>query len=228
MQDPIRQPAGWNHHHRPPQISLSLCIFIPLHFQLLNIKNRFLHYMCVLEMGLMAAAEKGVCVCVCVVGWGGVMLADGWMAGLEMTSGLTECLSITTHSLGYRWSLIFPNWRISASLYMTAGARQFACTTDNKRACACQNRWRCVTVSTQCCLLLAWPSTPCHVSFHNQGEGKMGQRNHPAFLPVFSCCCFSAFPSYFVWFFACLDHLACCLSLFLYLLLAQQHNSAQI
>lgn len=32
--------------------------------------------MCVLEMGLMAAAEKGVCVCMCG-GVGGVMLADG-------------------------------------------------------------------------------------------------------------------------------------------------------
>lgn len=101
---------------------------------------------------------------------------------------------------------------------MTAGARLFACTTDNKRACACQNRWWCVTVFTQCCLLLAWPSTPCHVSFHNQGEGKMGQRNHPAFLPVSSCCRFSAFPSHFLWFFACFDHLAGCLSLFLHLL----------
>lgn len=38
----------------------------------------------------------------------GVYSADGWMAGLEMTSRLTECLSITPHSLGYRWSLIFP------------------------------------------------------------------------------------------------------------------------
>lgn len=169
-----------------------------------------------------------MCVCLCVVVCGGgVMLADGWMAGLEMTSRLTECLSITTHSLGYRWSLIFPNRRISASLYMTAGARQFACTTDNKRACACQNRWRCVTVSTQCCLLLAWPSTLCHVSFHNQGEGKMGLRNHPAFLPVF-CCCFFAFPSHFLWFFACLDHLAGCLSLFLHFLSVRLHNTAQI
>lgn len=146
-------------------------------------------YMCALGMGLMVVvAEGGGCMrCVCVCG--GESSADGWMAGLEMTSGLTECLSITPHSLGYRWSLIFPDRRISACLYMTAWARQFACTTDNKRACACQNRWRCVTVSTQCCLLLAWPSTPCHVSFHNQGKGKTGRRNHPAFLPASFCCC---------------------------------------
>lgn len=95
MQDPIRQPAGWNHHHRPPQISLSLCIFIPLHFQLLNIKNRFLHYMCVLEMGLMAAAEKGVCVCVCVVGWGGWCLLMGeWRAWKWRAGWLNACPSL--------------------------------------------------------------------------------------------------------------------------------------
>lgn len=132
-------------------------------------------YMCALGMGLMVVVEGGGR----MGGWG--YSADGWMAGLEMTSGLTECLSITLHSLGYRWSLIFPDRRISGCLYMTAWAHQFACTTDNKRACACQNRWRCVTVSTQCCLLLAWPSTLCHVSFHNQGKGKTGRRNHPAF-----------------------------------------------
>lgn len=107
---------------------------------------------------------------------------------------------------------------------MTARARQFACTTDNKRACACQNRWRCVTVSTQCCLLLAWPSTPCHVSFHNQAEGKMGRRNQPAFLPVSFCCCLFGinlipmplvmpFPSHFPFFFSlfCSGLLAVCL-----------------
>lgn len=82
----------------------------------------------------------------------------------------------------------FLNRRITDCLYMTAQARQFACSTDNKRACACQNRWRCVTVSTQCCLLLAWPSTSRHVSFHNQGKGKTGRRNHPALLPASFCC----------------------------------------
>lgn len=95
------------------------------------------------------------------------------------------------HHSPFSWLQVvshFPDWRISACLYMTAWACQFACSTDNKRACACQNRWRCVTVSTQCCLLLAWPSTPRHVSFHNQGKGKMGRRNHPAFLPASFCC----------------------------------------
>lgn len=121
------------------------------------------------------------------------------------------------HQYPFSWLQVvshFPNRRISACLYMTAWARQFACTTDNKRACACQNRWRCVTVSTQCCLLLAWPSTPCHVSFHNQGKGKMGRRNHPAFLPVSFCYRLFGinlmpmplamlFPSHFLLFLAC-------------------------
>lgn len=131
------------------------------------------------------------------------------------------------HHYPFSWLQVvshFPNRRISACLYMTARARQFACTTDNKRACACQNRWRCVTVSTQCCLLLAWPSTPCHVSFHNQGEGKMGRRNQPAFLPVSFCCCLFGinlipmplvmpFPSHFPLFFSlfCSGLLAVCL-----------------
>lgn len=120
------------------------------------------------------------------------------------------------HHYPFSWLQVvshFPNRRISACLYMTAWAHQFACTTDNKRACACQNRWRCVTVSTQCCLLLAWPSTSCHVSFHNQGKGKMGWRNHPAFLPVSCYCLFGInlipmplvmlFPSHFFLFLAC-------------------------
>lgn len=96
------------------------------------------------------------------------------------------------HHSPFSWLQVvshFLDRHISACLYMTAWARQFACSTDNKRACACQNRWRCVTVSTQCCLLLAWPSTSRHVSFHNQGKGKMGQRNHPAFLPASFCGC---------------------------------------
>ena len=80
----------------------------------------------------------------------------------------------------------FPNRHISALLHMTARAHQFACSTDNKRACACQNRWRCVTVSTQCCLLLAWPSTPRHVSFHNQGKGKSGRKEASSYSLAFT------------------------------------------
>lgn len=96
------------------------------------------------------------------------------------------------HHSPFSWLQVvshFPDQHISACLYMTAWTRQFACSTDNKRACACQNRWRCVTVSTQCCLLLAWPSTSRHVSFHNQEKGKTGRRNHPAFLAASFCCC---------------------------------------
>lgn len=49
-------------------------------------------------------------------------------------------------------------------LAMTAGT-WFACSTDNKRPRACQNRWWCVTAPTQYCLLFAWPLTSLHVFF---------------------------------------------------------------
>lgn len=66
--------------------------------------------------------------------------------------------------------LIFPP--ADRCCLMTAG-QQFACSTDNKRPCACQNRWRCVTVPTQCCLLLAWPSDLSACLPHNQeGDGE--------------------------------------------------------
>lgn len=115
-------------------------------------------------------------------GFGGGLLSlmGEWRAGNDK-----EADWMLVHHSPFSWLQVvshFPDRRISACLYMTARARQFACSTDNKRACACQNRWRCVTVSTQCCLLLAWPSTSRHVSFHNQGKGEDGARNHPAFL----------------------------------------------
>ena len=119
---------------------------------------------------------------------GDTPLMGEWRAGKWRAGWLNACpsLPILLVTGGLSFS---PDWRISACLYMTARACQFACSTDNKRACACQNRWRCVTVSTQCCLLLAWPSTSRHVSFHNQGKGKMGRRNHPGFLPASFCRC---------------------------------------
>lgn len=182
-QDPIRQPAGWNHHHRPPPIPFHRIYLFPFTSCFWILRIDFYMYMCALGMGLMVVVAKGG-------GRGeGGYCADGWMAGLEMTSGADWML---VHHSPFSWLQVvshFLDWRISACLYMTAWACQFACSTDNKRACACQNRWRCVTVSTQCCLLLAWPSTSRHVSFHNQGKGKTGRRNHPAFLPASFCCC---------------------------------------
>lgn len=163
-------------------------------------------YMCALGMGLMVLVVEG----------GGrkgdAPLMGEWRAWKWRAGWLNACPSLPI--LLVTGGLSFSDCRISACLYMTAWARQFACTTDNKRACACQNRWRCVTVSTQCCLLLAWPSTSCHVSFHNQGKGKTGRRNHPAFLSASFCCCLFGinlipmplamlFPSHFLLFLVC-------------------------
>lgn len=179
MQDPIRQLAGWNHHHRPPRSDpLPLYIFISLHFLHLNIKNRFLHVYVHAGDGIDGGgggrrrAQRG-----------DTPLMGEWRAW-KWRAELTECLSITPHSLGYRWSLIFPDRRISACLYMTAWARQFACTTDNKRACACQNRWRCVTVSTQCCLLWLDPRPRAMSPFIIRERGRRGEEIiQPSFLP---------------------------------------------
>ena len=191
MQDPIRQPGGWNHNHRPPPIPYHRIYLFPFTSCFWILRIDFYMYMCALGMGLMVVvAEGGGCMrCVCVLGGAGDALLMGeWRAWKWRAGWLNACpsLPILLVTGGLSFS---PDRRISACLYMTAWARQFACTTDNKRACACQNRWRCVTVSTQCCLLLAWPSTSCHVSFHNQGKGKTGRRNHPAFLPASFCCC---------------------------------------
>lgn len=101
MQDPIRQLAGWNHHHRPPTIPFHRVYLFPFTSCFWILRIDFYMYMCALGMGLMVVVAEGG-------GRRGGDTADGWMAGLEMTSGLTECLSITSHSLGYRWSLIFP------------------------------------------------------------------------------------------------------------------------
>lgn len=49
-------------------------------------------------------------------------------------------------------------------LAMTAGT-WFACSTDNTRPRACQNRWWCVTAPTQCCLLFVRPLTSLCVFF---------------------------------------------------------------
>lgn len=181
MQDPIRQPAGWNHHHRPPPIPFHRIYLFPFTSCFWILRIDFYMYMCALGMGLMVVVAEGG-------GHRGKL--HWWLNGGPGNDERADWMLV--HHSPFSWLQVvshFPDRRISACLYMTAWARQFACSTDNKRACACQNRWRCVTVSTQCCLLLAWPSTSRHVSFHNQGKGKMGRRNHPAFLPASFCCC---------------------------------------
>lgn len=80
--------------------------------------------------------------------------------GKEM--GVNACPSPLSAVTG---GLIFPP--ADSCCLMTAG-QQFACSTDNKQPCACQNRWRCVTAPTQCCLLLAWPSDLSACLPHNQ------------------------------------------------------------
>lgn len=180
MQDPIRHPAGWNHHCQPPPIPLHHIYLFPLTSCLWILRIDFYMYMWARGLGLRMRRRRtlGDPLLMCEWrGWGNDEWAD-WML---------------VHHTPFSWLQVvshFLDRHISACLYMTARTRQFACSTDNKRACACQNRWWCVTVSTQCCLLLAWPSTSRHVSFHNQGKGKMGQRNHPRFLPTSFCCRF--------------------------------------
>lgn len=77
-------------------------IFISLHFSLLNIKNRFLHVYVCTEEGIDGGGGRRR------VGVGGGTLLMGEWRAWKWRAGLTECLSITPHSLGYRWSLIFP------------------------------------------------------------------------------------------------------------------------
>lgn len=86
-------------------------------------------------------------------------------------AGAGERLSISRSLCTYRCSHFPPADR---RRLMTAG-QQFACSTDNKRPCACQNRWRCVTVPTQCCLLLAWPRDPS-ARLLTISRGEMGKK----------------------------------------------------
>lgn len=228
MQDPIRQPAGWNHHHWLSPI-LFRCIYLfPFTSCFWILRIDFYMY----RDGFESEEEEGA---------GGIL--HWWVNGGPGNDEQADWMLV--HHSPFSWLQVvshFLDQRISSCLYMTAWARQFACSTDNKRACACQNRWRCVTVSTQCCLLLAWPSTSRHVSFHNQGKGKTGQRNHPGFLPSSFCCRFfrinlipmplaMLFLSRFLRFSVCLSFLpSACLSatLCLWSLFVFWHKSTHI
>lgn len=73
-------------------------------------------------------------------------------------------------------------------LAMTAGT-WFACSTDNKRPRACQNRWWCVTAPTQYCLLFARPLTSLHVFFstirkrkEKKERKRKGKKTHTSLL----------------------------------------------
>lgn len=92
--------------------------------------------------------------------------------------GLNACPSLLSAVTG---GLIFSPCR-SLWLY-DRGAGKFACSTDNKRPRACQNRWRSVTVPTQCCLLPAWPPdlTACLLSQAGRRWGR--NRSSPPRTP---------------------------------------------
>lgn len=83
------------------------------------------------------------------------------------------------HSIHWLQVASFSTFRYR--LAMTAGT-WFACSTDNKRPRACQNRWWCVTAPTQYCLLFAWPLTSLHVFFLQSEKKRKRKERKPTLL----------------------------------------------
>lgn len=87
MQDLIRQPAGWNHHFRPPPIPFHRIYLFPFtpFFWILRID--FYMYMCAPGMGLMVVVAEGG-------GWGHTPLMGEWRAWKWRVGWLNACPSL--------------------------------------------------------------------------------------------------------------------------------------
>ena len=94
MQDPIRQPAGWNHNHRPPPIPYPRIYLFPFTSCFWILRIDFYMYMCALGMGLMVVVAEGGGCMRCVCGGGKALLMGEWRAWKWRAGWLNACPSL--------------------------------------------------------------------------------------------------------------------------------------
>lgn len=85
MQDPIRQSAGWNHHHRPPPISVSCIYLFPFTSCFWILRIDFYMYMCALGIGLRRRRRRAL---------GDTPLMGEWRAWKWRAGWLNACPSL--------------------------------------------------------------------------------------------------------------------------------------
>lgn len=86
MQDPIRQPAGWNHHHRPPPIPFRRIYLFPFTSCFWILRIDFYMYMCVLGIGLRMRRRRRVLE--------DTLLMGEWRAAKWRAAWLNACPSL--------------------------------------------------------------------------------------------------------------------------------------
>lgn len=85
MQDPIRQSAGWNPHHRPPPISVSCIYLFPFTSCFWILRIDFYMYMCALGIGLRRRRRRAL---------GDTPLMGEWRAWKWRAGWLNACPSL--------------------------------------------------------------------------------------------------------------------------------------